>query len=96
MFNAYSGQIQGIRVTNSVDKIKSIMLVVELPVKDGHIRIIAGGNEQREEELNRLFEGILLSFESEDNPQRQYLKYGLVLLVLFLAFIVRKILTNKL
>ena len=93
-FYAKSAQIQAIEVTNTAGKVKSIMLIAELPAGNDFFRIIAGGNAQREQDISRIFNRILLSFIADDDHGDRYPRV-LTVIVLCLAVFIIFFLKNK-
>ncbi len=87
-FYAKSGEIQGIEVINAVDKVKSIMFIAELPAGGEFIQIIVGGNTQRDQEISRIFSGILLSFIANDDYLKRYSRVITVIVLLLAIFII--------
>lgn len=79
---------RGIEVINAVDKVKSIMFIAELPAGGEFIQIIVGGNTQRDQEISRIFSGILLSFIANDDYLKRYSRVITVIVLLLAIFII--------
>lgn len=82
LFNVSTQQVKGIRVLNTVERVKSIMFIAELPVQREFIRIIVGGNAEREQETILIFENILLSFNVKNTNGDGYPKIISTIIVL--------------
>ncbi len=83
VFDVSGVEFKGIRVINCVGKVKSIMLIVQLPADGQLVRIIAGGDMEREGEIYQLFKDTLMSFRAKDSLFGRFSKLILVIIFVF-------------
>ncbi len=96
VFNVPEAEFNGIRVINSVGAVKSIMLIVQLPAGRQFVRIITGGNIEREQEINQLFKDILMSFRAQNSLFSRYsMLMAATFFVLTVLFIISRVMCKE-